>query len=96
MKTQTRTKQIEKTQAKRTAILNAALAQITLFGFHGTSIKMIAATAEVATGSIYNHFANKEEVIQALYLQIVTSMYFWPFGGGNFLSFVLSFVDPFV
>ena len=74
MKTQTRTKQIEKTQAKRTAILNAALAQITLFGFHGTSIKMIATSAEVATGSIYNHFANKEEVIQALYLQIVTEI----------------------
>ncbi len=55
---------------KHTAILNAALEQITRYGFHGTSIKMIATSAEVAAGSIYNHFANKEEVIKALYLSI--------------------------
>ncbi len=70
MKAKTSTKLHDKLRAKRTAILDAALAQITLYGFHGTSIKMISTTANVAAGSIYNHFANKEEVIQALYLQI--------------------------
>ena len=59
---------------KHSAILNAALDQISMFGFHGTSIKMIATAAKVAAGSIYNHFANKEEVIKALYLTIGTEI----------------------
>ena len=59
---------------KHTAILNAALEQISMYGFHGTSIKMIANSAQVATGSIYNHFSNKEEVINALYQTIGTEI----------------------
>ncbi|MFB9053834.1 TetR/AcrR family transcriptional regulator [Formosa undariae] len=55
---------------KHRAILQAALEQITMYGFHGTSIKMIAASAQVSAGSIYNHFENKEEVIKELYLHI--------------------------
>ncbi|MHA7943997.1 TetR/AcrR family transcriptional regulator [Formosa sp. 3Alg 14/1] len=55
---------------KHSAILQAALEQITMYGFHGTSIKMIAASAQVSAGSIYNHFENKEEVIKELYLHI--------------------------
>ena len=56
-----------KVRDKRGAILDAALHLITSYGFHGTSIKMIAAKAEVAAGTIYIHFKNKEELILALY-----------------------------
>ena len=70
MKSNTSTKLKDKLHAKRIAILDAALSQISMYGFHGTSIKMISTAANVAAGSIYNHFANKEEVIQALYIQI--------------------------
>ncbi|CDF79459.1 transcriptional regulator, TetR family [Formosa agariphila KMM 3901] len=59
-----------KKAAKHSAILNAALGQITMYGFHDTSIKRIAASAQVSAGSIYNHFENKEEVIKELYLHI--------------------------
>ena len=55
---------------KRKAILNAALSLITSYGFHGTSMKMIAETAHIAAGTIYVYFANKEEMIKALYQEI--------------------------
>lgn len=55
---------------KRKAILNAALSLITSYGFHGTSMKMIAESAQIAAGTIYVYFANKEEMIKALYEEI--------------------------
>jgi AcrR family transcriptional regulator len=59
-----------KIKDKRAAILNAALSLITSNGFHGTSMKMIAEKAEIATGTIYVHFADKEEMIINLYEEI--------------------------
>jgi AcrR family transcriptional regulator len=55
---------------KRQAILDAALSLITSYGFHGTSMKMIAETAHIAAGTIYVYFANKEEMIKELYQEI--------------------------
>ena len=55
---------------KRKAILNAALSLITSYGFHGTSMKMIAETAHIAAGTIYVYFSNKEEMIKVLYQEI--------------------------
>lgn len=55
---------------KRKAILEASLSLITSNGFHGTSMKMIAESAQVAAGTIYVYFANKEEMIKALYQEI--------------------------
>jgi AcrR family transcriptional regulator len=37
-------------------------------GFHGTSMRQIAKAAGIALGGIYNHFANKEEIFEAVYL----------------------------
>lgn len=74
IKKQSSTKPKTKVADKYNAILNAALEQITMSGFHGTSIKMIAKSAEVAAGSIYNHFSNKDEVIRAVYLNIGTEI----------------------
>lgn len=59
-----------KIKDKRNVILDAALTLITTNGFHGTSIKLIAAEAQIAAGTIYIHFANKEEMIVELYEKI--------------------------
>lgn len=59
-----------KIKDKRNVILDAALSLITTNGFHGTSIKLIATEAQIAVGTIYIHFANKEEMIVELYEKI--------------------------
>lgn len=55
---------------KRKAILEASLNLITCNGFHGTSMKMIAESAQIAAGTIYVYFDSKEEMIKALYHEI--------------------------
>jgi AcrR family transcriptional regulator len=35
-------------------------------GYHGTSMRAIAAQAEIALGGIYNHFESKEDIFQAV------------------------------
>jgi AcrR family transcriptional regulator len=38
-------------------------------GYHGTSMRQIAKKAGVALGGIYNHFASKEEIFEAVWLE---------------------------
>jgi AcrR family transcriptional regulator len=52
---------------KREAILNAAMHLITENGFHGTPMSKVAKKANVAAGTIYHHFENKEDLINQLY-----------------------------
>jgi AcrR family transcriptional regulator len=49
------------------AILQAAHDLFVQQGYHGTSMRQIAAKAGVALGGLYNHFASKEEVFQAVF-----------------------------
>ncbi|MEN8186300.1 MAG: TetR/AcrR family transcriptional regulator [Bacteroidota bacterium] len=63
-------KRSEKSLLKKEAILRASLKCITTYGFHGTNMKMIAREANIAAGTIYIHFKNKEEVINILYNEI--------------------------
>jgi AcrR family transcriptional regulator len=49
-----------------TEILQAAHRLFLRHGYHGTSMRQIAAEAGTALGSIYNHFANKEDIFQAV------------------------------
>jgi len=58
------------TKSKRTLILDSALALFTVNGFHGTSTAAIAREAKVATGTLFHHFATKETLIEALYLEV--------------------------
>lgn len=39
-------------------------------GFHGTSMSAIASAAGVATGTAYVHYASKEELVHATYVEI--------------------------
>ena len=49
-------------QRHRQEILSAALRLFSEKGFHDVSMQEIAATAEFATGTLYNFFASKEEL----------------------------------
>jgi len=40
------------------------------YGFHGTSMQMIAKEAKISVATIYTHFENKEALIRAIYRQI--------------------------
>ncbi|MEZ4664588.1 MAG: TetR/AcrR family transcriptional regulator [Caldilineaceae bacterium] len=58
------------TQARRQQILDAAIAVIAEQGFQNTTIKQIAASAEVADGTIYNYFKNKDDILLAIISQV--------------------------
>jgi AcrR family transcriptional regulator len=55
---------------KRAAVLQAALDLISEHGFHGTPMSQVAQAANVGVGTIYRYFANKEDLINALYTDI--------------------------
>src|SRR3974390_2497623 len=50
----------------RNAILDAAEAVFAERGFHGARIQDIAERARIAVGTVYNHFAQKDDVLSAL------------------------------
>lgn len=45
------------------AIVLAAVDQFSTRGFHGTSVRDIASLAAVSVGTVYNHFASKDELL---------------------------------
>jgi AcrR family transcriptional regulator len=59
---------------KRTAIMDAALKLFTEKGFHGTSTAQISKDAGVATGTLFNYFSTKEDLINSLYFDVKGSL----------------------
>src|SRR6202165_344407 len=57
------------TESRRQAILEAALACFASKGFTETTMEDIRKLSGASTGSIYHHFANKEMLARALYLE---------------------------
>ena len=55
---------------KRTAIFNATLDLISEHGFHGAPISKIAKQSGVSACIIYHYFADKDDLIKALYVHI--------------------------
>ncbi|MEK6776668.1 MAG: TetR/AcrR family transcriptional regulator [bacterium] len=53
-------------QQRRSDILRTALTLFSEKGFHGTSMQEIAEKSEFAVGTLYNFFANKDEIYQTL------------------------------
>jgi AcrR family transcriptional regulator len=51
----------------RRQILAAAEGLFIEQGFHGTSMRQIAQSAEIALGGIYNHFPSKESIFETLF-----------------------------
>ncbi len=53
----------EKADDKFSRILNAAIQIIAKNGFHNTKVKDIADKAGVASGTVYNYFSNKDDIL---------------------------------
>ncbi len=65
-----RTERVERVLAdKRERILQAVRAVVGDVGFRGAQVAMVADAAGVATGTVYVYFANKEALLDQLYLQ---------------------------
>ncbi len=60
----------EQIKDKRIAIMEAALKLLTERGFHGTSTAQISKDAGVATGTLFNYFPTKEDLINSLYFEV--------------------------
>lgn len=60
----------EQVKDKKTAIMKAALKLFTEKGFHGTSTAQISKDAGVATGTLFNYFPTKEDLINSLYFEV--------------------------
>jgi AcrR family transcriptional regulator len=58
--------QDERSERSRTLILETALDLFSHQGYRATSIRDIAAKADVSTGSVYHHFKDKEELFDTL------------------------------
>lgn len=53
--------------ATRDAILAHALRLFARHGYDRTSIRMLAASAGIATGLVYSHFASKDDLLRAIF-----------------------------
>jgi AcrR family transcriptional regulator len=60
------TKEKTKGEVTRIAIEDAAIELFMEQGYHATSMRQIAERAELALGGIYNHFASKDEIFEAI------------------------------
>lgn len=54
-------------EARRQAILDAALELFAARGFHGTAVPTIAEQAGVGAGTVYRNFESKEHLVNELY-----------------------------
>jgi AcrR family transcriptional regulator len=59
---------LSKGERTRQAVLDAAYGLFLEQGYSATSMRQIAVRAGVALGGIYNHFASKDDIFQALIL----------------------------
>lgn len=64
----------EELQDKRAAALKATLELIAEQGFHGAPMSQIAQRANIGVGTIYRYFNGKEDLINALYIDMKTRM----------------------
>jgi len=72
------TEVLGKGEQTRRQIVEAAHSLFLKQGYHGTSMREIASNANIALGGIYNHFANKEEIFQAVFLDHHPINYVFP------------------
>jgi AcrR family transcriptional regulator len=58
-----------KGELTRAAIVSAAHDLFITRGYNATSMRIIAQKANIALGGIYNHFASKEEIFKAVFIE---------------------------
>lgn len=54
--------------------MSSAIRNFTERGYHGTSMRNIAADANVTVASIYHHFASKQDVLQAIMVKSLSDV----------------------
>lgn len=59
---------------KLNRILDAATVAFAEKGFHGTTIPDVATSAGVGAGTIYRYFANKENLVNGVYINSKTKL----------------------
>jgi AcrR family transcriptional regulator len=64
----------EKLQNKKATVLKATLELISEQGFQGTPMSQIAERANIGVGTIYRYFSSKEDLINALYIDVKTRL----------------------
>lgn len=60
---------LRKGEATQARILDTAYALFMEQGYHGTSMRQIAERARITMGGIYNHFASKEAIWEAVFFE---------------------------
>ena len=68
------TNSLTKAETTRTRILDAALEMFRRQGFESTTMRGIAAEAEVSLGSAYYYFESKEDLVMAFYERAIEAM----------------------
>lgn len=63
------TDKVTRVETTRLRIIEAAHDLFIQQGYHGTSMRQIAAEAGIALGGLYNHFDSKEDVFHAVFLK---------------------------
>lgn len=58
----------------RAKIIQSALELFARYGYSQTSVRMIAESAGISQGLLYNYFASKEELLRAIFLQSVADV----------------------
>jgi AcrR family transcriptional regulator len=90
----------EKAAARREAILEAALAEFSVRGFAATRLEDVAKRADVAKGTIYLHFRDKEalfqELVRTMLVPLVAALEAIPPTAGPARPRLEAFVDLFV
>jgi len=68
-----RTEQVQaRLDAQRKRIIDAAIELLADSGYAGCSISAVSARAGVSTGTVYNHFAGKSELVAEVFRSVVT------------------------
>src|SRR5690606_32958952 len=62
----TRGKRVEKSEAIRESLLNAAVEVVGEVGYANASIALITQKAGVGQGTFYNYFGSRQEILDAL------------------------------
>ena len=73
-KVETRIQNVDLVELRRNQIIEGAIKVFTAKGFHGATVREIAAEAGLTMGTLYNYINSKEDIIYIVYDSITTSL----------------------
>lgn len=66
--------ELENITEKKKLIFECTLELVKEYGFHGTTMNILAKTANIAAGTIYHYFESKDQLILELFLYVKRQM----------------------